>query len=220
MQSQAAGLESQFISVANLLIHLQIILLFQKKAPRIYWQLITLSLLQVVVAAALNLFVMFGPLLVLYTCFAISALLLFFVYRQVDPYLLPDDQVSKNHDQTVEVVATQQFALAGSASPPRRTLLSATYVWDFILLGVSTIVVSAGVFLLMPRFGDDVWRAKSKATTGLSEDEVDLQDVGSIYENPTVVMRVSFLDETTKQPYRVSGYPYFRGSCARGLQTR
>lgn len=211
VQSQAAGLESQFISVANLLIHLQIILLFQKKGPRIYWQLITLSLLQVVVAAALNLFVMFGPLLVLYTCFAISAMLLFFVVRQVDPFLLEEDQASANQDQSVHLVATQQFALAGAAMKPRRSLIAASYIRHFFSLGISTIIVSAAVFLLMPRFGDDVWRAKSKPATGLSEDEVDLQDVGSIYEDPTVVMRVSFIDEATNEPYRVSGFPYFRG---------
>ena len=58
-QMQTGGLEGQFVSVANLLIHLQIILLFQKKSIRIYWQLITLSLLQVVVASALNMFVFF-----------------------------------------------------------------------------------------------------------------------------------------------------------------
>ena len=46
LQSQTGGLEGQFISVANLLIHLQIILLFQTKTDRVYWQLITLSLLQ------------------------------------------------------------------------------------------------------------------------------------------------------------------------------
>ena len=38
VQSRDGGLETQFISVANLLIHLQIILLFQTKTHRINWR--------------------------------------------------------------------------------------------------------------------------------------------------------------------------------------
>lgn len=218
IQSQTGGLESQFISVANLLIHLQIVLLFQKKTQRIYWQLITLSLLQVVVAAALNLFVLFGPLLILYTCFAISALLLFFVYRQVDTFLVAEDQVSMNVDQSIQIASAQPFGTPTSSSAvdplnrPRRTLLKASFFRYFTLMGISTALVSAAVFLLMPRFGDDAWRAKTKSATGLSEEEVNLTNVSSIYEDPSVLMRVSFLDEATNEPYSVSGYPYFRGA--------
>jgi hypothetical protein len=40
----------QLVAVANLLVYLQTILLFQEKNPRQYWQLAVLNLLQVVVA--------------------------------------------------------------------------------------------------------------------------------------------------------------------------
>ena len=42
-------------AVASLLTYLQLVLLLQRKSPRLYWQIMMLSLLQVVVAAALNL---------------------------------------------------------------------------------------------------------------------------------------------------------------------
>lgn len=212
LQSQTGGLETQFLSVANLLIHLQIILLFQKKTTRIYWQLITLSLLQVVVAAALNLFVLFGPLLILYTTVAIFGLLLFFNYRQrlkFQPENLPSRE---SRDRSIHVELPQRVHYAGETLPGGRQRIRAGYLRHFLLLAISTVIVSAGVFLLMPRFGNSVWKADSaKARTGISDGEMDLEDVGSIYESPAVVMRVSFLDTATGEPYAVSGYPYFRG---------
>lgn len=223
MQSQTGGLETQFISVANLLIHLQIILLFQWKTPRIYWQLITLTLLQVVVAAALNLFFLFGPLLVLYSAFALAAMLLFFIHRETTPYI-EDEQTE--HDTKSDIDQTENTAVIQlqkqhvskvapktvSAGRPRRELMKKSLLRHFVMLAINTMLVSACVFLLMPRFGDGVWRAKSTANkTGFSG-EVDLENSGSIYESPTVVMRVSFTDEATGEPYLLSSEPYFRGS--------
>ena len=45
----------QLLAVANLLVYLQTILLFQEKTPRQYWQLAVLNLLQVVVATIFTL---------------------------------------------------------------------------------------------------------------------------------------------------------------------
>ena len=66
----------QILAIGNLLVYLQIILLFQDKEPRTYWQLALLSLLQVVVAAAFHQKVMFGLLMVVYLFVGLSALVL------------------------------------------------------------------------------------------------------------------------------------------------
>ena len=58
--------EDQLLAVANLLVYLQVVLLFQKKTGRMYWQLLVLNVLQVVVGAALDLDMLFGLLLVVY----------------------------------------------------------------------------------------------------------------------------------------------------------
>lgn len=211
IQSQEGGLETQFISVANLLIHLQIILLFQRKEPRIYWQLISLSLLQVVVAAALNLFVLFGPLLVMYTGFAIAAMLLFFRHRESEPYLKSTPPTRSDPSAQICLEPSIPFAVGVSSHTPRQARQPG-YARHFAMLSLSTVLASACVFLFMPRFGDGAWRAKSnKSSTGFSG-EVDLEDVGSIYESPAVVMRVSFVDTSTNQPYTLSSFPYFRGT--------
>jgi hypothetical protein len=54
--------DTQLLAIANLLIYLQIVLLFQEKQFRVYWQVLVLSLLEVVIGAALNLGAIFGVL--------------------------------------------------------------------------------------------------------------------------------------------------------------
>ena len=46
---------AKLISVGQLLVYLQTVLMFQEKTPRLYWQVLVLSLLQVVVASIFNL---------------------------------------------------------------------------------------------------------------------------------------------------------------------
>ena len=82
--------QSQLLNVANILIYLEVILLFQQKQDRTYWSLMALSLLQVIVAAALNLGLMFGLLLAVYVMAAGTALMLFFAVREVRPFLQAD----------------------------------------------------------------------------------------------------------------------------------
>jgi len=60
------GTPNQLLAIANLLLYLQLVLLFQEKNLRVYWQLLVLSLLEVVVAAAMNLSFHFGVLLLLF----------------------------------------------------------------------------------------------------------------------------------------------------------
>ncbi|MHB1035792.1 MAG: transglutaminase TgpA family protein [Pirellulales bacterium] len=78
--------ETQLLAIANLLIYLQIVLLFEAKTIRVYWHLVMLSLLQVVVAAALNLGVLFGFLLIVYMAVAMLTLVLFFLHREAVRY--------------------------------------------------------------------------------------------------------------------------------------
>ncbi len=72
----------QVLLISKLLIYLQLILLFQQKDHRTYWQLGMVSLLQVVVAAAFQQGVLFGLLLVGYFLLAVWTMMLFFLYRE------------------------------------------------------------------------------------------------------------------------------------------
>src|SRR5438093_2400010 len=77
--------EEKLMAIASMLCYLQIVLLFQEKTPRIFWQLIVLSTLEVVVAAALDLGPQFGFLLALYAVIALAALILLCLYREAQP---------------------------------------------------------------------------------------------------------------------------------------
>src|SRR5207253_6737373 len=75
--------EDQLVAIANMLGYLQMVLLFQEKNARVYWQLLVLSLLEVVVAAVLYLGPEFGFLLCLYLALAITTLVLLWIYREL-----------------------------------------------------------------------------------------------------------------------------------------
>jgi hypothetical protein len=74
--------EAKLMAIGSMLCLLQIVLFFQDKTARIYWHLVVLSMLQVVVAAALDLGPSFVPLLVLYLAVGLATLTLLCAYRE------------------------------------------------------------------------------------------------------------------------------------------
>jgi transglutaminase-like putative cysteine protease len=76
--------EDQLLAVANLLVYLQVVLMFQRKTGRMYWQLLVLNVLQVVVGAALDLDMLFGLLLVVYLFVTLAAMNLLFIQREAE----------------------------------------------------------------------------------------------------------------------------------------
>lgn len=70
----------KLISVANLLIYLQTVLMFQEKTPRLIWQILVLSLLEVVLAAIFSLNFEGGLLFLLYFVVAGIAMVLQVIY--------------------------------------------------------------------------------------------------------------------------------------------
>src|SRR5262249_34930911 len=72
----------KLMAIGSMLCLLQTVLFFQEKTARIYWHLIVLSVLEVVVAAALDLGPSFVPLLVLYLAVGLGTLVLLCAYRE------------------------------------------------------------------------------------------------------------------------------------------
>ena len=196
--------QSQLLNVANALIFLQIILLFQRKNIRIYWQLITLSLLQVVVAAALNLGFVFGLMLCIYIAAAIVTLAMFATHRELRS--IPTDQ-SHIRSKTGEdgfgwqsIVNSADFVLSGSF------LGRLSWMATFTILG--TILF----FFAIPRYSSRVWQPQEgQIRTVGYDDEIELDNISKILENPEQVMRVEFT-KLDRSPYYFDDEPYFRGS--------
>lgn len=219
--------EGQLLSLANLLIYLQFVLLYRKKSMRNYWLLLLLSLLQVAVAAALNMSVSFGVLLPAYMFVGLITMALFVVYRE---------QLEHESPSFAGVEQSATRFLPPAVGSPRRWPLAAQAAafegwqptgaadrglgWSFLRqilwLGTATLLFSLVWFFGLPRAGKKgPWRPAgvlSYTTVGFSE-SVTLGQLGEVYENPEEVMQVTFRDYASDESYRIGGdTPLFRGS--------
>jgi transglutaminase-like putative cysteine protease len=183
--------DTQLLAVANLLIYLELVLLFQEKHPRIYWQIVVLSLLQVVIGAALSMGAGFGLMLIAYMVVMLVALLLLFFQREAE--------IETDWPRVIRSVPLRGLSIAGEVA-------SASLV---------TLLVTAAVFFSVPRYGNSMWQSGSvsyQPTVGFSG-TVSLGSLGAVADNPELVMRVEFRDPYDEsRPYRVHNEPLFRGS--------
>ncbi len=209
----ARRLEStvQLFAIANLLVYLQIILLFQKKEVRTYWQLLLVSLLQVVVAAAFNQEFWFGVLLFAYLLAGLIAMVLLFLYQDQNRPREDLEQSRPGSDPRWPL-AGQGFASAGSVSAG--TGLVGELWLRLARMVVMIVILTTVVFLTLPRVGTGGWRQGSAAplrSVGFS-DEVTLGSLGHVVENPQEVMRVRFVNHGDDSLYPVLGEIYLRGA--------
>lgn len=203
--------QSHLLNVANVLIYLEMILMLQEKDDRTYWSLMALSLLQVVVAVALNLGLVYGLLLAVYVVAALSAMVLFYAVRATRPFLnAPVIPAFYGTSGTPGGDQVQRLSLAIDAP---KAILQPTLIRHLgrmlTLIFMSTIVI----FFAIPRYGDSVWHGASRdqvTTVGFTE-EVQLDNIGLLLENPEQVMRVEF-NSMGGAPYHVDSEPYFRGT--------
>lgn len=216
--------EGQLLSLANLLIYLQFVLLYRKKTVRNYWLLLLLSLLQVAVAAALNMSVSFGVLLPAYMFVGLITMALFVVHRaQVAPMTEtqedrgPPASLSSGRDPRRWPLAGRRAAFDGVEPPGAASSgLGWSFLRQIVWLGIATCLLALVWFFWLPRPGKKTpWRPSGVVpytTVGFSE-TVTLGQLGEVYENPEEVMQVRFFKHGTKEPYRVAGdQALFRGS--------
>ncbi|OHB79112.1 MAG: hypothetical protein A2V98_04920 [Planctomycetes bacterium RBG_16_64_12] len=229
----------RILAIGNLLVYLQIILLFQEKEVRTYWQLALLSLLQVVVAAAFRQQVLFGILLVVYLFVGLSALVLLFLHRERSRHRpagtpspapvaggghrgesrAPTGHRAK-HGRLVCWPLAGQGAIftdstcghAGQAGVGREL------PGRVVRMVLGTLVLASLVFFALPRWGHHPWRgamAAQRHSVGFS-DTVKLGELGRIIENPEEVLRIQFFDDSTHEPYAVTADPVTGGIYLRG----
>jgi len=205
----------RILAIGNLLVYLQIILLFQEKEPRTYWQLALLSLLQVVVAAAFRQKALFGLLLVVYLFVGLSALVLLFLYRERRRH-----RPAANRSPP-RAAGGRRWPLAGQESAfTDSTSASAGQAGigrelrrRVVRMGFGTLALTLVIFFTLPRWGHHPWRGATSGarhTVGFSE-SVTLGELGTILESPEEVLRIQFSDYSTDLPYRV-GEVYLRGT--------
>jgi hypothetical protein len=219
--------EKHLLSIANLMIYLQIVLLFQEKNHRVYGHLAMLSLLEVVVAAALNLGFEFGILLVVFMFLALSALCLLAIHGEMSRFAAkaeesaaePGESASpRRHENTRGPRRGGAASLRPAFTPfvpggGLEELPAAPFARRVGMLGLTTLALSILIFFTMPRLGESSWRppaGQGTAMVGFSG-EVALDELGKILQSDQVVMRVSFYDGA-RNPVALLGEPYFRGN--------
>ena len=200
--------EDQLLAVANLLVYLQVVLLFQRKTGRMYWQLLVLNVLQVVVGAALDLDMLFGVLLVVYLFVTLAAMNLLFIQREGERWqrLLAPQQAASGVANTIRASSTLP-------ANPTAELLGPGTLRRTLGIGLGTIVVAAVCFFSMPRFGRSMWAGGGGGSSSVGySPTVKLGDLGPMLQNPELVMRVTFRDEASGAPITPAETPLFRGS--------
>lgn len=224
--------DAKLIAIAKLLIYLQIVLLFQPKTIRVYWHLAVLSLLQVVVAAALNMGVSFGLMLIPYSLTALTTLCLFFVYRET---LRVDPELRAAHDA---VENRPLFSFFSSKSPDRGDLIndpnasvslvgqlpanlanvfsSGKMFAQVLKMSFFTLCATVILFYSFPRFDEGGAFGQSfggglGTQTGF-KDQISLNDMGQILQSDQFVMRVRLTEVNSGKIKDTEYEPYFRGT--------
>ena len=193
--------------ISDLLVYLEIILLFQEKTHRVYGQLIMLSMLQVVVAAALDVNVWCGLLIFVYLLIALVAVVILFMESERGRFTM--SALSPSLPQTDRTVRLFSNRIPGEMQSDR--------LWGILpavapLLGF-TLSVMLAVFYLAPRretLGAGGLNP-GKSVVGFSED-VHLGELDSVAEDPEIVMTVQFIDPTKQESFHALRSPLLRGS--------
>jgi transglutaminase-like putative cysteine protease len=211
--------EDQLLAIANMLIFVQIALMYQEKTLRVYSHLAVFSVLQVVVAALLNIGDAFNVLLTFYVVTGSYAVMMYSMHRE-----------------SLRLEGLQQSALASGALDSagddwRRAfgggiqcrarvgqreasgaILNRSQAAQFASMAVAAVLFAAFFFFFSPRLGRSRW--SPGGTTGRVgfNKRVSFRDLNRLVESNDVVMRVSFRDARTGEPYPLFGDPYFRGA--------
>ncbi|MEX0977596.1 MAG: transglutaminaseTgpA domain-containing protein [Pirellulales bacterium] len=204
--------QALLVAVANLQSYLEYVLLFQPKTPRVYWQLMLLSLGQVAIASTLVPGPAFGLMLLAYLMVGVvgfSMLLL--------------------HDEPARLSRTAHRAgkatIGGSAALRGPMLDGGAVSVDahMVLLGLLaptaivcslTVVVGSLLFFALPRWNVanfDVVSTEPLRTVGFST-TVLLGELGDVVNNPDVVMHIAFYRGRGSRAFKLEGEPLFRGA--------
>lgn len=185
-----ANSSQNFLPVINLLLILQLLLLLHEKSRRMYWFLLTLSILEVVIAAAMNLPLLFGILIFVYVGLAAVVLCLM---------TLSSESLRWSQRSSAAEPAAADALRSGMWRP---AVLSAVAAAAFAILMQNTV----------PRLQGQQQGGLSgkRKLTGFSR-EVSLAEMSRVLESDALAMRVTLTESASGRPYRVAEELYLRG---------
>ncbi len=208
--------EEKLMAIASMLCYLQMVLLFQEKTTRIYWQLLVLSTLQVVVAAALELGAQFGLLLAVYAAVAISMLVLLCLYREtrLAPRVTTHKTLGPQQSEWSLLLAKPELDFVRVTTADLSRVLSPRVLFrQTALLAAVTLLFAAVFFFATPRLGERLWQASALTGGGITglTPEIRFNKRGRIHQSNQVVMRVALSRMADRHAIELMGEPYFHG---------
>ena len=207
------------LGVGKLLVYLETILMFQKKSARVYWQVLVLSLLQIVVGAVFNLGFEGGVLFILYMMVAGLTMMVLHLYqdRQVvnlqNESVVNDAQVQPGKKQlpAVLVMSTNPVMPRGAL----RRMMTA-----FLMFASGALIFSILLFYFLPRENSS-WAGPQEVpmtTTGF-DDKVSLEHSDLIMLSTKLQMNVRYWNPgEEREPFIPAGEPYLRGMALSNLR--
>lgn len=210
--TRLAKREDQLLAISHMLIYLQVVLVFQAKSRRVHWQLLVLSVLQVVVAAALSLGPQFGLLLTIYLANAIACMVLLCYEREV-------------YDDDAEPRSIKSPTSFHRLLDPPRQRLSERRQDQLVhwvnggwlargvgLFSLGSVAIATVFFFTAPRINEALWQSgRPRNTISGFSGEVVLKARGKITLSDQAVMRVSFRKPDSLRAISLATEPYFHG---------
>jgi protein-glutamine gamma-glutamyltransferase len=226
--------EEKLMAIGTMLCYLQIVLLFQEKTIRIYWHLVVLGVLEVVVAAALDLGPHFVLLVGLFLTVGLSTLVLLGVYREVKSdgrqtwsvtegaalfmkqnapsrgWLQPRGQIVARSAKLL-LAAPRVENTTGDEPSLSRLFPLPLLLRQTVLLTAVTIIFTTAFFYATPRLRDfSPDGVFGEAVSGFRP-EVQLLRKTRIHLSGRAVMRVVLSRMSDRKPVELIGEPYFHG---------
>lgn len=221
---------NQILAVGNLLVYVQLPLLFQKKSKRVFEQWGVFLLLELVVAALVNDNVLFGVLMVPVMTVGCSALIALALYasqmRHLESltesnsfwarllhWLGKEQLVSKGRSGvTLSAVASPDWA----TRPHSERFFPLNWFLGVFPLSFTILVFAIVYFYSLPRANLSSYEGSvsTDAKVGFN-DQISLQHVGDLLQNDAPVFRLSMRDAETGENYRPAAPPYIRMTVSR-----
>ena len=222
--------QSKLIAVATMLTYLTNVLMFQRKTPRLIWQLFALSLLQVVLGAIFSLDFEAGMLFLCY--FFVAGLALFQQSLFIQRFQIESQNIAAAQNAKLQFNSPPKSPNATASTRHSRPLVffdsntQASLGWKTLfgqlaLWGFLTFAFATTLFHMAPRHASP-WRGPTRqvstVTAGISK-AVDLNERGRIELSPQVMFRVNFKSPNGRD-FQPGNQPYFRGLALSDLVIR
>jgi hypothetical protein len=200
----------QLLAVADLQSYLQYVLLFQRKTPRVYWQLALLSLGQMAIASTLVPGPMFGFMLLLYVFVGIIT----FALLSLDTSQRWLSLAAGRQGFVPPAKSSRAPILNGNSLDPNCLAIGRGLLRQGVFISLVTVVIAAVLFSVLPRWdvpNREVASREPLRSVGFTK-TVTLGELGEVVQNADLVMRVGFFHGYDSKPFRLIGEPLFRGT--------